>query len=495
MKTISKFVIFFLVTIALTACQDDTGQETIHSVSDIKIANGMIQSPEWLVNEVNSVADQYQQVPGGEKPYPWVYLVKYDGQEYILLSDFLNSCWTCGHLYFTLSGDTVYPESDPRLGLYGALEEAREENAVLLWRNNLNNSTSTRAFVNEVSVHTPNGAKVSDTWYRSEEINTSAAITAVLNALLFEYPRASTSPNPYATILSDPTSTYNCHAYAWHMTEGGSPVWMGRWTNPTNAYVDDDSYIATSSNTSNAKVMYLNDNHSAIAETSNVFVSKWGMQPLMRHSKDYSPYNSSQLAYYTRAPSPVITGPDYPSLNTNVTYSVPAPPFGVTFNNWTVTPSTYVATGGLNNRNLTVRFTAAGTYTLSANFTLPNSTTYSATRTIDLRTPTITSVSVWPDVAAVRPGQLLEFTANGINLEQCTIEWEPVSGCSRLQGHPALGGTGPIFSTIAASTGATAAVVRYRILYGGVYSAWAERIVPIDVNQTPGTLSVSGTEN
>ncbi|MDR2894013.1 MAG: hypothetical protein LBU97_00955 [Alistipes sp.] len=292
MKTISKLPVFFFALV-LTACQKENTEPNLSEGDLISIVDGMVISPKWLVNEVNRIADTYDTSPVGDKFYPMVYSVKYSGQMYILIFDPLESCGVCGQLFFTLSGEPINPGTYPAESeLYNKLEEARR-NAVLLWSGLYRPSASTRAWGNTAYVYTPNASLVSDTWNRSEEYTTSASMAAALNDLFLQFPLASTSPNSYATVLSNPTSTYNCHAYAWHMTEGGSRVWMGKYSDPTSAYVQDGSYVPTSSNTPGAKVMYYpKDNHSAIAETSTTFVSKWGMWPLMRHNKNYSPYNS-----------------------------------------------------------------------------------------------------------------------------------------------------------------------------------------------------------
>lgn len=78
------------------------------------------------------------------------------------------------------------------------------------------------------------------------------------------------------------------------MTEGGSAVWMGQVTNPTNVYWLDSSYISTTG--AATKVSYLSDNHSAVTtSTPNILISKWGPGPLMRHPKDHCPYDASSL--------------------------------------------------------------------------------------------------------------------------------------------------------------------------------------------------------
>ena len=155
--------------------------------------------------------------------------------------------------------------------------------------------------------------------------------------------------------------------------------------------MDDGSYIPTSPDTPGAKVRYLNADHSAIAETADIFVSKWHKYPLYRHHKNDSPFPKSgatpQVAYYKRNTPLVITGPDSPSLNTNVTYSVPVAQ-NITFNRWEITGGGYTTTSGLNSRNLTIKFTSAATYTLKAIFNLPNNYgPYTATKTVKLSSP------------------------------------------------------------------------------------------------------------
>lgn len=240
MKTITRIFGMLFPALALAACQQDPVEETT-TVGDITITteNGMIRSPKWLVDKVEEVADRYGLTPSGGGIYPWVYSVTCNGQVYILLFDVFNSCWTCGLLYFTLSGESIEPDGDPNSEtLYNRLEEARLETGALLWRQPTTRTSGfTRALVSEVLVQTPMGSPVPDTWSTTES-HTSADVQYWLSYVGSTYPRA--------TILSNPTTTYNCHGYAWYMREGGSPVWMGGYTNPTNIYVQDESYVTSS---------------------------------------------------------------------------------------------------------------------------------------------------------------------------------------------------------------------------------------------------------
>lgn len=79
---------------------------------------------------------------------------------------------------------------------------------------------------------------------------------------------------------------------------------MGSNSNPTHVYWDDGSYIRTTVS-QGTKVSYTNDNHSAVTtETANVFISKWGDGPLVRHLKDRCLYESTGLNYYKAHQNP-----------------------------------------------------------------------------------------------------------------------------------------------------------------------------------------------
>ncbi len=105
--------------------------------------------------------------------------------------------------------------------------------------------------------------------------------------------------HPNAILISSASRTYNCHGYAWHVSEGGEPVWI----NAPNQYIywEDGSYVEMNSEAANMKVSYISDNHSAVTTTTNGwFISKWGFGPLMYHAWNDCPYNSSTLKYYIK---------------------------------------------------------------------------------------------------------------------------------------------------------------------------------------------------
>lgn len=114
-----------------------------------------------------------------------------------------------------------------------------------------------------------------------------------------------------AQVVEPATWTYNCHSYAWHLSQGEtSVVWLNAYdeTHPTHGYYlqpywTDGSFIASSwSNCT--QVLYPGD-HSALKH-SNDYISKWGDGPVVIHSltnvpSGYkNPSGSSTYTYYRR---------------------------------------------------------------------------------------------------------------------------------------------------------------------------------------------------
>lgn len=141
---------------------------------------------------------------------------------------------------------------------------------------------------------------------------------------------------PNAQFISSTSNRYNCHSFAWHLTNAWNErnvstlCWINAkvtntndniskfWTNDYYTQVYDlDDYI---------KVFYYNSDHSAVKLSSQVYESKWGKGPVMRHAPDYGPYlNMSQRYYYTTT-SPEFrhsfsTSSDYTYIGSNVDMS------------------------------------------------------------------------------------------------------------------------------------------------------------------------------
>ena len=111
---------------------------------------------------------------------------------------------------------------------------------------------------------------------------------------------------PNAVFLSSSSTTYNCHSYAWNMTDGGQTCWINHnlSNNPTlnsnlKKYWSDPIGYKETTETNAMKIHYYNSDHSAIkSSVSGMYESKWGSAPLMRHAPTYGPYSDMQNRHY-----------------------------------------------------------------------------------------------------------------------------------------------------------------------------------------------------
>lgn len=147
------------------------------------------------------------------------------------------------------------------------------------------------------TVYTPNKSRVVYIDRTNEEFSL-AEIEEQTNYTRTTYPQA--------VILSPATRTYNCHSYAWYLSEGGTDkVWINSVQNGVanlEKYWTDGSYVECSSSEAR-KIHYYEGDHSAIPAGSGLYESKWGALPLVRHAPDYVPYSyvSDYRRYYRRS--------------------------------------------------------------------------------------------------------------------------------------------------------------------------------------------------
>lgn len=108
---------------------------------------------------------------------------------------------------------------------------------------------------------------------------------------------------PNATFISNASATYNCHSYAWNISDGGSRCWINAAKKLTYdnlmKYWTNDYYGQTSNENNATKIFYYKSDHSAIkSSVAGMYESKWGRLPLMRHAPNYGPYNNMDTRYY-----------------------------------------------------------------------------------------------------------------------------------------------------------------------------------------------------
>jgi hypothetical protein len=141
----------------------------------------------------------------------------------------------------------------------------------------------------DVYLYTPNGSQVY-AFQRTEMSPYEIAYYTERYAITY----------PYAEILANASTTYNCHSYAWNMIEGGSIFWLNQ-SPDLHKYWDDGSYEETTEGNAK-KIFYYNGDHSAVKSTTHPgkYESKWGSMPLMRHDPEYGPtsYSMEYRRYY-----------------------------------------------------------------------------------------------------------------------------------------------------------------------------------------------------
>ena len=159
------------------------------------------------------------------------------------------------------------------------------------------------------TVKTPKGSIVPDT-----KILTCSDITTSDSEM--EYLKESLRENFNGAILVGPPSyQYNCHAYAWHVSEGGEKVWIG-FDDPKSEdiYWTDGSYYEVPESEATKVSYHETGNHSAVRLNSEWYQSKWGNKVLVKHHPNDVPlgYNPDLTKkYYKKLPVMSIQGQTY----------------------------------------------------------------------------------------------------------------------------------------------------------------------------------------
>lgn len=147
------------------------------------------------------------------------------------------------------------------------------------------------------TIYTPNGSPVTAIYVSCELSESEIA----------EHNWYVESNYPWAIRETDASRKYNCHSYAWHNQAPSNNIWINT-PNEDTYWLDGSYYLITTGYgglipsfvPNGAKVSYVMDDHSAIKVSSTHFRSKWGELPRMLHEPNYSPYDASELNYYTR---------------------------------------------------------------------------------------------------------------------------------------------------------------------------------------------------
>ncbi len=139
------------------------------------------------------------------------------------------------------------------------------------------------------------------------------AIEVIINpemskVLISQYNEEYKKMFPKATLLANASATYNCHSYAWNLSDGGKTIcWINETTStgkPNIANYWTNDYYSETTESNAKKVHYYLSDHSAIVSPTvpGMYESKWGAMPLMRHAPGYGPYqNMDKRRYYTHS--------------------------------------------------------------------------------------------------------------------------------------------------------------------------------------------------
>ncbi|MFV0379041.1 MAG: hypothetical protein ACK5JD_17255 [Mangrovibacterium sp.] len=209
---------------------------------------------------------------------------------------------------------------------------------------------TTSTLAQTVTLFTPNGSTV-EAFYRSELSDTEIAELTQLYKTTY----------PEAEVLANASRTYNCHSYAWNITDCGNTIcWLNQYPD-LHKYWDDNSYIETTELNAE-KIFYYTGDHSAVKSISSTgkYESKWGQAPLMRHSPGYGPniYNMSYRKYYKKSKGFSISGPST-ICTSGSAFSVNNLPSTVSSVVWETGPSLTVFSGQNTNSPL-IKATGSG---------------------------------------------------------------------------------------------------------------------------------------
>lgn len=184
---------------------------------------------------------------------------------------------------------------------------------------------------------------------------------------------------PNAVIIGQPTPTYNCHSYAWNISDNGCICWIDNTSSSClYRYWTNDKYCLSPFSFMGVKILYYNSDHSAIKDgTSVMYISKWGAGPLMRHDPSYGPYlNMNQRHYYRSISSTdILEGNSLTTVGTPNIYSAAITDSDRFTFEWIIENAKGDSVGFTHSINYyrdTITFTKAGLYTITCNIYFNN---------------------------------------------------------------------------------------------------------------------------
>lgn len=181
------------------------------------------------------------------------------------------------------------------------------------------------------TVKTPKGYTVPDTYDRSfppqpNKVNSTMKTDISANEIAAIQKYAAVTYN--ATFISAQTILYNCHSFAWNMSEQGIICWMGLNTvTAEDIYwnASEGGYMEVLNEAEASKVSYSLDDHSAVTtHTLGIVRSKWGDDALYEHPIGDGPYNRmDSRKYYKLRVNIAPQNSNVPCYNQTKTFTSP----------------------------------------------------------------------------------------------------------------------------------------------------------------------------
>jgi hypothetical protein len=284
---------------------------------------------------------------------------------------------------------------------------------------------------NNVTIYTPKYSVVPDAGVYVLQDFTQDYKQSINNEILNNYDDVE--------ILGDATKKYNCHGYAWHMTENGDTVWI----DTEEIYWQDGSYIEVPESFA-TKVSYYGD-HSAVRLNSTWYVSKWGDWSKVKHHPNIVPslyMPNSTKHYYIRTPQ--ITGSSI--ICSTAIYTIQNLPSSASVQ-WSVSNSNLSLISGQGTGAATFQKNANGSCVITAQVTI-GTTTLNLTKNVWAGMPTAPSISGWPHTNMFLANSQYQLFASTSSLAQASeYQWDVVSGATITSGANTNGPTFTINSS------------------------------------------------
>jgi len=201
-----------------------------------------------------------------------------------------------------------------------------------------------------------------------------------------------------ATRVGAATHQYNCHGYAWHVSEGGNNVlinYLDQYGNQnlSKYWTGLQSYVTPGSTAIGRKIRYTNDDHSAITTSNSSYAkSKWGKLPLYEHLKSDCPYTSTGLSYYKLNPGDLTGSTSILCNNVQRTFSTDITDMDGATLTWT--PGSYITyVSGAGTSDYTVKGSGNGESYVDFQITTLTGFTWSDSKSFWAGKPVVNSIN------------------------------------------------------------------------------------------------------